>query len=306
MIEHAVNRSEMFRGALRRSMTRLRPQSHAALMLMLLLLLLPLIQACAGPAVTPENATSKLAAPSEKVIAEFAPTGPLRAAINFGNPILAKRDPRTGQASGVSVDLAQALAQRLNRPLRIVTYDSAGQVFTAIKESAWDVAFLAIDPARASEISFSPAYVMIEGAYLVRNESPIRTNAEVDRPGVRVVVGRGSAYDLYLSREFKQASLAFAPTSPAVTDVMMAQKLEVAAGVKQQLQADSRRHPGTRLLPGSFMTINQAMGTPHGREAASRYLGEFVEAMKANGFVAQALQRHSIEGATIAPARRAP
>ncbi len=147
--------------------------------------------------------------------------------------------------------------------------------------------------------------MVIEGAYLVRLGSPIRRNEEVDRPGIRVAVGKGSAYDLYLSREIKQATLERAPTSPAVVDFFLAQNLEVAAGVKQQLEADARRVPGLRLLDGRFMVINQAMGTPRVRgEAGVTYLRAFVEDMKASGFVAQALQRHKIEGAAVAPAER--
>ena len=264
--------------------------------------------ACTGlppapPSTDQANATT-LPAPSAAARQDLAPGGHLKAAINFGNPILAQRDAAGGEPRGVSVDLARELARRLGVPLQLVTFESAGRVFAAAKESAWDIAFLAIDPGRAGEIAFSPPYVVIEGAYLVREASPLRGNADVDRPGVRVVVGRGSAYDLYLSREIKRATLVHAPTSPAVTDQMMAQGVEVAAGVKQQLQADSRRHPGTRLLPGSFMEIRQAMGTPRGRDAGAAYLAAFIEAMKADGFVAASLQRHKIEGASIAPPAR--
>src|SRR5204863_7638928 len=148
-------------------------------------------------------------------------------------------------------------------------------------------------------------YVVIEGAYLVQQDSPIRASAEVDREGVRVAVGTGSAYDLFLTRNLKQAKLVRAPTSPAVVDLFVAQKLEVAAGVKQQLEADARRIRGLRLLDGHFMVINQAMATPKGRSAGVSYLVEFVEEMKASGFVASALQRHGIEGAAVAqPATR--
>jgi polar amino acid transport system substrate-binding protein len=142
---------------------------------------------------------------------------------------------------------------------------------------------------------------MLEGAYLVRLGSPIRSNAEVDRAGVRVAAASGSAYDLFLSRELKQAKIVRAPTSQAVTDLLIAQGLEVAAGVRQQLEADAKRVPGLRLLEGRFMVINQAMGTPKGRDAGLAYLREFIEDMKASGFVARALERHRIEGAAVAP-----
>jgi polar amino acid transport system substrate-binding protein len=241
---------------------------------------------------------------SPAVRSDLAPTGTLRAAINFGNPILATKDPTTGEPRGVSVDLSRELARRLGVPVQFVTYDAAGKVVQALKTGAWDVAYVAIDPARAVDIGYTAPYVVIEGAYLVRQDSPIRSNAEVDREGVRVAVGAGSAYDLFLSRSLKRAKIVRAPTSPAVVDLFVAQKLEVAAGVKQQLEADARRIPGLRLLEGRFMVINQAMGTPRGREAGAKYLRQFVEEMKASGFVAEALKRHRIEGASVGP--RAP
>lgn len=237
-------------------------------------------------------------------VSELAPTGKLRAAINFGNPILASRDPSTGEAKGVSVDLSRELGRRLGVPLELVTYNTAGKVVEALKTGAWDVAYVAIDPVRANEISYSAPYVVIEGAYLVRQDSPLRSNAEVDRAGVRVAAAAGSAYDLFLSRELKQAKIVRAPTSQAVTDLFVAQGLDVAAGVKQQLEADAKRIPGLRLLEGRFMVINQAMGTPKGREAGAKYLREFIEEMKASGFVARALERHRIEGAVVAPPAR--
>ncbi len=256
-----------------------------------LLGLVALLQACSST-------------PPAAAVQALAPQGTLRAAINYGNPILASRDT-AGQPQGVSVDLSRELAGRLGVKLELVTFSSAGQVVEALKADKVDVAFVAIDPLRGQDVLYSAAYVVIEGAYLVRQGSPIQRNEDVDRNGIRVAVGKGSAYDLYLSRELKQAKLERAPTSPAVVDFFLAQNLEVAAGVKQQLEADAKRVPGLRLLPGRFMVINQAMGTPRVRgEAGVAYLRGFVEEMKASGFVAQALQRHKIEGAAVAPAER--
>jgi polar amino acid transport system substrate-binding protein len=236
-------------------------------------------------------------------VAVLAPTGKLRAAINFGNPILATKDATTGEARGVSVDLARELGRRLGVPVELVPFAAAGKVVEAIKDAQIDVGFVAIDPVRGTDMLQTPAYVVIEGAYLVRDNSPIKTNAQVDRAGNRIVVGNGSAYDLFLTREIKAATLVKAPTSPAVTDLFMAQNLEVAAGVKQQLQADAQRLSGLRLLDGRFMVINQAMGIPKGRESGLNYVRDFVEEMNASGFVAASLKRHRIEGATVAEAQ---
>lgn len=238
-----------------------------------------------------------------KITEAFAPTGRLRASINVGNPILANRDPATGAPVGVSIDLARAFAERLGVELDLVVWDSAGKSVEAVTAEQADVGFFAIDPVRGKGITFTDAYVLIEGAYVVRQASPLHDREAVDRDGIRVTVGKGSAYDLYLTRELKHATITRAPTSPAVVDTFLSENSDVAAGVKQQLEADMARIPGLRMLPGSFMVIRQAMGNPKSRGAeASAALGAFVEEMKASGFVADALRRHGIQGAAVAPA----
>jgi polar amino acid transport system substrate-binding protein len=233
----------------------------------------------------------------------LAPGGRLRASINLGNPILARRDAATGQVAGVSVDLARALAERLGVEAELMVFESAGQSVDAVRSGQLDIGFFAIDPLRSEGILFTAPYVLIKGAYLVRDASPLTDNAQVDRPGTRVMVGRASVYDLYLSRTLKAAEVLRAPTSPTVVDTFLAQNADVAAGVKQQLQADAQRLGGLRLLPGRFMVIEQAMGLRAARGAAAQAsLRAFVESAKRSGFVARALQRHGIQGAIVAPA----
>ena len=240
--------------------------------------------------------------PSSYASTLLAPTGTLRASINLGNPILAGR-AADGKARGVSVDLAQALADQLGVPLALLEFDAAAKSVDAVKSGRADIGFFAIDPLRGEGIRFSAPYVLIEGAFLVRAGSTLTGNAEVDRAGTRVMVGRGSAYDLYLTRELKAASIVRAPTSPAVVDAFLAETADVAAGVKQQLEADASRLGGLRLLPGRFMVIEQAMGIPAGRgEAAQAELRAFVEQVKSSGSVARSLQRHGVAGAVVAPA----
>lgn len=237
------------------------------------------------------------------IVDAFAPTGTLRASINLGNPILAGRDPASGEASGVSVDLARAFAQHLGVPLELVVLDTAGQSVEAVSEERADFGFFAVDPKRGETIAFTAPYVLIEGFYLVRADSPVRNHADVDQPHNRVAVGKGSAYDLFLTRELRAAQIVRAPSSPTVVQMFLDQGLEVAAGVKQQLEADARKTPGLRLLEERFMVIRQAMGVAKQRgPRAAALLGEFVETMKASGFVAEALARHGIEGAAVAPA----
>lgn len=237
---------------------------------------------------------------SPELVRAFAPTGRLRASINTGNPILAA--PDGASARGVSVDLARGFAQRLGVELELLVFDTAGKSVDAVGEERADIGFFAIDPKRGESIHFTGPYVLIEGCYAVKSGSALSANEQVDRAGTRVVVGQGSAYDLFLSRELKQATILRAPSSPAVVEYFLEQSADVAAGVRQQLEADAQRLGGLRLLPERFMVIRQAMGCPRSRgEAAAAALAAYVEDMKRSGFVAAALQRHGISGAAVAP-----
>ena len=192
-------------------------------------------------------------------------------------------------------------ARRINsaRPWRW-WFDTAARSVDAVKTGLADIGFFAIDPLRGDGVCFSAPYLLIEGAYLVRNESPLTDNAQVDRPGTRVMVGQGSAYDLHLTRHVKAATILRAPSSPVVVDRFLA---DVAAGVKQQLQTDATRLPGLRLLPGRFMVIQQAMGVQAGRgDRVEATLRRCVEQAKAGGMVANALARHGVGGVAVAPA----
>ena len=235
------------------------------------------------------------------VLAALAPTGPLRAAINLGNSVLAQQDA-DGALQGVSVDLANELARRLGRAPAFTPFEAAGQAFEALKAGACDIAFLANEPARANEVDFTPAYVLIEGTYMVRTDAPLREPAEMDRPGNRIAVGPNSAYDLFLTRTLKHATIVRADRGGgrAMIDLFLAQKLEAAAGVRQPLEDYARTDAGVRVMTGRFMEIRQSMALQKGRPAGLRYLRNFIEETKASGFIADALRR-SGQDATVAP-----
>jgi polar amino acid transport system substrate-binding protein len=240
---------------------------------------------------------------AEDVLSELSPTGALRAAINLGNPVLVQKDAATGKISGVTVDLANELARRLGRPLEFMEYDAAGTVVEAMRQNAWDIAFLAVEPVREREIGFTSPYVLIEGTYMVRSDSPLKEVADIDRPGVRIAVGPNAAYDLFLSRTLKHATLVRAETGggAAVIDLFLRQGLDAAAGIRQPLDEFARTHPDMRVMDGRFMEIRQAMCVPLGRPAAQSYLRGFIEEMKETGFVADALRRSGQLDATVAP-----
>jgi len=237
------------------------------------------------------------------MISSFAPTGTLRVGINLGNPILANENPQTHELYGITIDIAHEIGKRLSLPVKLTPFKTAGNTVDAVKTGDIDLVFVAIDPVRGADISYTPPYIQIEGAYMVKIDSPIHENNQVDALSNEIVVGKGSAYDLYLSREIKNATLLRAASSQAVVDDFMSGKGNVAAGVKQQLESDAKRYEGLRMLPGRFMVINQAIGIPKARpqyEQTTTYLSDLITQLKQSGFVARSMHEHKIEGAKVA------
>jgi polar amino acid transport system substrate-binding protein len=238
------------------------------------------LSACAMPDTVPDSLRH-----------EFAPTGRLRAGINLGNPVIAQKDPAGGAPRGVGPDLARELAKRLGVGITYVTYDTAGKLADGVRAEAWDVAFLAGEPERAQEIAFSAPYVQIEGTYMVRKDSPLRSVGDVDRAGVRVAVGSKTAYDLFLTRNLKHAELVRSPTSlDAIAAFREDASLGACAGVRQTLLMAAQEDAELRVMDDAFQVIRQASGVPKGRPEAARYLAAFIDEMKASGFVKRALE----------------
>lgn len=236
-------------------------------------------------------------------LTSFAPTATLRVGINLGNPILANEQPNTKRLYGVTIDIANEIGKRISLPVQLTPFKTAGATVDAVKTGEIDLVFVAIDPVRGADISYTPAYIQIEGAYMVKADSIINNNEEVDAVGNEIVVGKGSAYDLYLSREIKNATLLRAASSQAVVDDFMSGQGNVAAGVKQQLESDAKRYEGLRMLPGRFMVINQAIGIPKARthyESTTAYLSNVINELKQSGFIADAMNRHNVQGAKVA------
>jgi polar amino acid transport system substrate-binding protein len=247
-------------------------------------------------ATTAAFAQQASAAPPE-VIQNLAPTGTLRAAINAGNVVLVQKD--ASGVHGVTVDLASALAQRLGTPLALKVYDAAGKVTDAVKTGEWDIAFVAIEPARAAVIGFTAPYVIIEGTYMVAADSPLKTIADVDRDGIRIAVAKGSAYDLYLTRTLQHATLVRYPSPPLGFEGLIADKLDAAAGVRQFLDAFAKTRPDMRVMPEHFQEIREAMGTPLGRDAGLQNLRRADEGERLRGEVAGARRPRRRRGRAV-------
>jgi len=231
----------------------------------------------------------------------LAHRGVLRTAINYGNFILATRDAATGESRGVAVDLAREVAGRLGVPLEIVAYDSVAVMVEAAPTDAWDIAFLGSDPEREKLIDFTPAYLEIEATYLVPASSPLRAAADVDRQGVQVAAPSKANYELFLRRHLKQASLVSPAGGQAAFELLASGQVDALAGLKEALIGLAERLPGSRMLDGRFMAVQQSIGVPKGRAAALAYLRGLVEEAKASGLVARAIDKTGARGVSVAP-----
>lgn len=239
---------------------------------------------------------------SSAVLSELAPTGKLRVGINLSNVLLTKTDPVTGEHGGVAVDLGRELARQLGVALELVAYPNPGALADAANRNAWDVGFLAAEPQRAKEIDFTAAYVEIEATYLVPPGSALKCIADVDSEGIRIAVATKTAYELYLTRSLKHATLVHEKGADNAFKRYTAEKLDALAGLRPRLTVDQEKQPGSRILEGGFTAVQQAAGTPMGRSAGAQYLREFVEKAKRSGLVAKTIEAHAVRGLTIAAA----
>lgn len=238
-----------------------------------------------------------MAATTQDIASDLAPTGVLRASINLGNPVLAQGTP--ADPSGVTVDLAREIGRQLDLPVELSCFDAARRSFEAMVAGDADICFLAIEPAREAEVAFTPPYVVIEGVFAVPEGSPVRTPADVDRTGVRIGVKRGSAYDLYLTRTLQHAEIVRGEEG---TVVFLDEDLDVAAGIRQPLTAFVQERSGLRLVDERFMEIRQAVGTTRSRRPETvDFLRATVEELKASGFVSSSLARSGQGDAAVAP-----
>lgn len=233
---------------------------------------------------------------------DLAPTGKLRVGVSFGNPLLVTKDPATGEARGVAVDLGRELGKRIGVPVEFVTYQLSGsQLADTVKTGAWDVAFLGSDPERAAIVTFTASYAEIDATYLVPGGSALRSVADVDREGVRIAVAATTAFDAHLTRTLQHARLVRAQGTAGAFKTFVEEKLEALAGQGPVLLEYAEKNPGFRLLDGRFASLPQAIGIPRDRDAGARYLQGFVEDIKASGLVARLISKHGVRGLAVAP-----
>jgi polar amino acid transport system substrate-binding protein len=239
---------------------------------------------------------------SPEVVAELAPTGVLRAGINLSNFLLVTGRSASGDPEGVSPSMAKAVADRLGVPVRYVPFPKPGLLADAVDDNVWDIGLIGAEPQRAEKIAFTAAYTEIEATYLVPAGSKITAISEVDRPGIRIAVSARSAYDLWLERNIKHATLLRVEGGPGALAKFRDEGLEALAGLRPGLLTDVDALPGARILDGQFTAVQQAIGTQRRNSTGAAFLRDFVEEAKASGLVARLIEQHKVRGLSVAPA----
>lgn len=239
---------------------------------------------------------------ADDIQSQLAPTGTLRAGINLGNMHLVTGEAANGDPEGVAPDMARAIADKIGVGVTYVTFASPGELADGAKTDAWDIGLIAADPTRAETIDFTAAYVEIEATYMVRDDSPFQTIADVDQPGVRIAISGRSAYDLYLTRALKHAELVRAEGGPAAAQLFVDENLDALAALRPSLATEAKGVENVRIIPGNYTTAQQAVGAQQGNPAALAFLREFVEGAKSSGLVAQFIEKHGVsERLAVAP-----
>ena len=239
-------------------------------------------------------------APSPAIRGELAPTGKLRVGLILSNQVLVTQDPKTGELQGVTVTLGKKLDGRLGVPFEPVGYPNPAALVKSFGAGEWDIAFLAFDPARAQEVDFSPAYMVVDNTYLVPAGSRLQTADAADRSGVKIAVPERSAPDLFLSRNLRAVEIVRVPGgADAALEVLRSGQADAYAENAHMLSLYSERLPGSRVLEGRYTVIQHAIATPKGRATAAQYVRQFVEESKADGTVRDAIAKANLRRANV-------
>jgi polar amino acid transport system substrate-binding protein len=239
---------------------------------------------------------------SPEIIAELAPTGILRAGINLSNFLLVTGRSASGDPEGVSPGMAKAVADRLGVPVRYVPFAKPGPLADAVDDDVWDIGLIGAEPQRAEKIAFTASYTEIEATYLVPAGSQITAIDQVDRPGIRIAVGARSAYDLWLERNIRHATVLRVEGGSAALTKFRDEGLDVLAGLRPALLTELASLPGARILDGQFTAVQQAIGTQRRNTSGAAFLRDFVEEAKASGLVARLIEQHKVQGLSVAAA----
>jgi polar amino acid transport system substrate-binding protein len=238
---------------------------------------------------------------SPDVITQLAPHGVLSASVYLGNFLLVTGQTPSGEPTGIAPDICRAVAKRLGVELDLKGYKTQDEVVDSAVSGRCGIALVGSDPARAKRVTFTPAYVELEATYLVPAGSAIKNLSQVDQPGIRIASFLNSAYDLWLQRNLQHASLVHADSVEASNQLFVRERLDALAGLKTGLLTASQGMHGARILDGQFTGVQQAIATKNAHIESIQFLSICIEEFISTGLVATLIERHQVQGLSVAP-----
>ena len=234
---------------------------------------------------------------------ELAPTGKLRVALVFApeKSIFFVVKDANGKPRGVTADIADALANKLNLPLEYVLFPNSGLATDAVESGAVDVSFMPVDEERKKRVAFGPNYVLGESTYMVTAALPARTIEDVDRAGVRVIGIANTTTVRAATRTLKNASISSVASVAEAVAMLRDGKADAFALSRDSLPTYVKQVPGSRITDGAFQQIGIAIAVAKGKPAALAAVTEFMDDAKKHGAVRKALDDAGFADITIAP-----
>ncbi len=238
---------------------------------------------------------------SSAVREQLAPHGVLSAAVYLGNFLLVTGHTASGEPTGIAPDICRAIARQLDVKLDLIGCETQDEVVDAAASGRCSIILVGSDPARAQKVTFTPAYAELEATYLVPMGSPIQNISQVDQPGVRIASFFKSAYDHWLQRNLKHATLVHADSLQGSNELFLSEKLDALAGLKTGLVSFSKKVPGLRILDGQFTGIQQAVASKKSNVEAIEFLSACVEEFIRSGLVTNLISQYKVQGLCAAP-----
>lgn len=232
---------------------------------------------------------------------QLAPSGVLSASVYLGNFLLVTGRSSSGEPTGIAPDVCRMVAKALNVDLNLMGFKTQEEVVNSAASGLCGIALVGSDPARAKQVTFTSAYVELEASYLVPAHSAIQNIEQVDQPGIRIASFVNSAYDLWLQRNLRHASLVHAGSVAASNELFVSAQLDALAGLKTGLMAASQDIPGSRVLEGQFTGIQQAISSNKSNLAAIQFLNACVRGWIHSGAIADLIARYQVQGVAPAP-----
>jgi polar amino acid transport system substrate-binding protein len=206
-----------------------------------------------------------------------------------------------GAPRGVTVDLAEALAKELAKPLELFVAPNTGVLVDALEAGRIDVSFTPIDEERRKRIAFGPVYFEVESTYMVTAASGIRTVAEVDRAGVRVVGIANTTTIRAAGRSLKNTAPAAAASIADAMAMMTGGQADAFALSRDSLPPFVAQLPGSRMVEGGFQFTGVAIAVGKDKPKALGAVTAFMEKAKRSGLVQEAFARAGLAHLAVAP-----